>query len=603
MCDALVRRAERSAGCRRPLSPDGALSPTASPGVRENGTRSVGPMAGPDPTPAAAGPERLSSPGGRDVARRRGGDFCGTAVGRVRFARCPTTRFRLDSVPRGWPTKPRFQFGSIIAVPSRRWHVDRHNGSANGCSGARPGSQSHVSYSALPPRKVPMISKLATVLVPLATGLVVVAQPAAASANNKWPGCHHPERLRFNKDGQFKVMQVTDTQDDHCADSRTVELIAKAIEREQPDLVVFSGDIITGGDTTADEVRTAINNVVQPVEDAGVPFMIAFGNHDEDSSELTGVYEPDQLEIYRSYSCNINAPDREGRVTGTGEMVKVVRSSRGRKPAFAVWALDSGRYAPPEVNGQSINQETVKYDNHWDWIREDQVRWYKKTSKKLEYKARKKVPGLMFFHIPLPEHEYMWDIDLGWTYPNGEPTYTGAQPGKHKVEGERHECVCTGPFNSGIFSAMVERGDIKGVFVGHDHINSYHGDFYGVLLGYGASAGFGTYGLSGDERHRLRGVRVFEINEADPSQIETRMVFAHELGVDTADANQYNNYPAELCQTPAAAGLRSAAAPSSLVAPAATRAAAPAATRAAAGREIKSGRDVGAVIRTSGDSR
>lgn len=248
-----------------------------------------------------------------------------------------------------------------------------------------------------------------------------------------------------------------------------------------------------------------------------------------------------------SYSCNINEADKEGRVTGTGEMVATVRGTKGHGPQFAVWMLDSGRYSPGEINGQSINQETVKYDNHWDWIREDQVKWYTDTSKKLERRNGRKVPGLMFFHIPIPEHEYMWDIDMGWTYENGEPTHPGKQPGKHAIEGERNECVCTGPFNSGIFSAFVERGDVKGVFCGHDHINSYHGNFYGVLLGYGASAGFGTYGLSGEERHRLRGVRVFEVNEANPEEIATRMVFASELGVDTVDSNQYNNYPPALC--------------------------------------------------------
>lgn len=102
-------------------------------------------------------------------------------------------------------------------------------------------------------------------------------------------------------------------------------------------------------------------------------------------------------------------------------LVATVAASSGRKPKFAVWALESGRYAPSEVNGQSINQETVKYDNSWDWIREDQVEWYKSTSKRLERRYGAKVPGLMFFHIPIPDHEYVWDIDLGWTDENGQP--------------------------------------------------------------------------------------------------------------------------------------------------------------------------------------
>ena len=35
-----------------------------------------------------------------------------------------------------------------------------------------------------------------------------------------------------------------------------------------------------------------------------------------------------------------------------------------------------------------------------------------------------------------------------------------------------------------MFSAILDRGDVKGIFCGHDHINTYHGNYYGVLLGY-----------------------------------------------------------------------------------------------------------------------
>ena len=40
-------------------------------------------------------------------------------------------------------------------------------------------------------------------------------------------------------------------------------------------------------------------------------------------------------------------------------------------------------------------------------------------------------------------------------------------------------------------------------------MNTYVGDYYGVLLGYAGNTGFGTYGLSGADRNRLRGARVF----------------------------------------------------------------------------------------------
>ena len=50
-------------------------------------------------------------------------------------------------------------------------------------------------------------------------------------------------------------------------------------------------------------------------------------------------------------------------------------------------------------------------------------------------------------------------------------------------------------------------------------------------------AGFGTYGLEGAERNRLRGARVYDLDEAvDGVLAGTRMRFASEYGIDlTAD--------------------------------------------------------------------
>jgi len=83
------------------------------------------------------------------------------------------------------------------------------------------------------------------------------------------------------------------------------------------------------------------------------------------------------------------------------------------------------------------------------------------------------------------------------------------------------------------------------VFCGHDHVNTYSGDYYGVLLGYAGNTGFGTYGLSGEERNRLRGARVYDLDESvDGVLAGTRMRFAGEFGIDlTADDQWMNPLP------------------------------------------------------------
>ena len=208
-------------------------------------------------------------------------------------------------------------------------------------------------------------------------------------------------KLHFNEDGIFKIVQFTDTQDDQDIEPRTVQLIEAVLENEIPDLVVFSGDNIKRGPETPEDVIIAIDNIASPVDNSNTPWLITFGNHDEDHTPITGVDEPAMLDIYRSYHFNINKPSPKG-VHGTGNMNVLIMSSRGNNPIFNVWAIDSGRYAPDEIAGQSLDGYW-----YWDWIRPSQIEWYLKTSEKLEKKNKKKIPSLMFFHIPLFEFGLM----------------------------------------------------------------------------------------------------------------------------------------------------------------------------------------------------
>lgn len=314
-------------------------------------------------------------------------------------------------------------------------------------------------------------------------------------------------QLKFKKDKTFKIVQFTDTQDTNSIDPRTITLMSKVMDNEKPDLVVFTGDNIRGCNT-ADEVKKAINNIASPVEKRKIPWLITFGNHDDESRNITGVGKDEMLKMYMSYSYNINEPNIKG-VDGTGNMNALVYGSKSGKPEFNVWGLDSGTYAPKDIAGQPTNVLSG-----YSWIKFSQIQWYYNTSQELEKKYGKKIPSLMFFHIPLQEFGQMW-----------------ATKDIHNVVGERNETECPGAFNSGLFAALLERGDVKGIFTGHDHINDYVGNYYGVMLGYSANTGFGTYGLDGSDKNRLRGARVFNINEGNTGTFETHMIFAKDLGI------------------------------------------------------------------------
>ena len=62
--------------------------------------------------------------------------------------------------------------------------------------------------------------------------------------------------------------------------------------------------------------------------------------------------------------------------------------------------------------------------------------------------------------------------------------------------------------NSGEFDAFKEKGEVLGVYFGHDHNNSFNGKVDDIDLGYTQGAGFHVYGPGKD-----RGVRVIELNK------------------------------------------------------------------------------------------
>ncbi|MBG6084565.1 metallophosphoesterase family protein [Zhihengliuella flava] len=370
-------------------------------------------------------------------------------------------------------------------------------------------------------------------------GLFSAAASAAPAHASGQPKPNKSMPVRFGADGKLRIVQFNDTQDTHLTDRRTIELIEKTLDSEKPGLVVLNGDVINGTPSTDTEVKQAYNNVLAPIEERGIKFALTFGNHDEDSlSHNTSMTEPAIVDwLHSSYEHNIN-PEIDADLMGHSNGQVLLQSSASKQPAFGVWLFDSNRYAPSTIGGQS-RKSLMNYD----WIHGNQVQWYRETSAATEKHYGRKIPSLAFFHIPLWEHHHMW---FGSQFGSDESTHAAAAE-LHSIVGEKNEGVYVGAFNSGLYAAMQERGDVRGVYVGHDHVNTYSGNYFGIELGYGPGTGFGTYGFSGAEQHRLRGARVFELDEnAEGVYTGTRTVFAADLGIDTSPGHQRISEPAPL---------------------------------------------------------
>ncbi|MGG3505928.1 metallophosphoesterase family protein [Paenibacillus lautus] len=298
------------------------------------------------------------------------------------------------------------------------------------------------------------------------------------------------KKLKFREDGTFVIVQFSDVEfidaedldpETPLLDSMTKATMERIIAIEQPDLVVFAGDL-TASARSKDPLQS-FRSAVAVAEENRVAWAAVFGNHDSEGSlPRKRMHEEQLLHEY----C-VAQPDPPG-VSGAGNYVLTI-NDRAEKPAVSLFFLDSGDYSPIEAVGG------------YDWIRRDQIEWYVSESRQLaERNGGEPLPALAFFHIPLPEYDEVW---------------------KTKVcEGHCSEWISSPKVNSGLFTAMVEMGDVMGTFVGHDHSNDYCGTLHGIRLCYGRSTRYVSY-VDGVRKDKFpTGARVIRL-KAGERQFET----------------------------------------------------------------------------------
>lgn len=314
--------------------------------------------------------------------------------------------------------------------------------------------------------------------------------------------------LKFNN-GKFKIMQIADVQEDIPVNPDTIKLIDLALEKEKPDLVVFTGDQIQGYSTcylkdAEKKVEQCIDAFLYPLVKRSIPFCFTFGNHDDDCR----VEKAKQVSMYNKYDNCVMGDDEDRFEEGTFSLK--IKDSLGEKNIFALYLLDTGKmqkngaYAP-------IKPETVE--------------WLKMQKSKNGY-----LPAMLFQHIPFPEYYdviekcSMFKKGAVEAFKSRKNTYyVLPKEGAEKGEFMKESPACP-EVNNGEFEEIKKDGDIFACFVGHDHNNSYRRRLDGIDIGYCQGTGFNTYGPG-----KNRGMRVFVIDENDIKNYETYQVTMGEL--------------------------------------------------------------------------
>lgn len=317
--------------------------------------------------------------------------------------------------------------------------------------------------------------------------------------------------LAFNQNGKFKIMYICDIQDKFPMNEATLQEIGEALDASKPDLVVL------GGDNMVCEGTEIYAQLLKPFTDRGVKFTFVFGNHDEESSNLS---KEEQLAEYQKYPGCL-AYDAVPELHGTATHNLPIMSSDGTKVAFNLWMFDSGDYATYSDGSSG-----------YDCVRKDQLDWYKEKSKALETaNGGNKVPSLAFEHIIVKEVYDSTFCKMSrkcgiLTRDFNDGTSYFALPDLCRLDGLMFELPCPSSDNDGQWDAFVERGDVLGCAFGHDHVNCYIQNYRGIDIIQTPSASFQSYC-----NNMVRGVRLFTINENDPWNYDTEMLTASELAL------------------------------------------------------------------------
>ena len=321
--------------------------------------------------------------------------------------------------------------------------------------------------------------------------------------------------LRFDENGEFKIMHICDCQDVYPANETMLAFIDAALKEYQPDIVVLGGD-----NTVTEDKEEAIAELVSVFVENETYFTLVFGNHDHQQ----GYTDDEQLAMYQKHGGKYClAYDEDPDLTGTATHALPVIGNSG-KTELMLYMFDSNQYV-------SVND----FEDEYDSVNPDQIEWYIEKSKAAEAENGKVVPALAFQHIIVGEvydalfHETSVDMgELSRKF-NGK-TYSFLPRTENIESGFLFEFPCPGYYNHGQFDAMVERGDVMGIFSGHDHTNDFVTELDGIKI---VNTGGATHG--GYSSDFNRGVRMITVNENNPGTFETEMVTTSDLAISNSD--------------------------------------------------------------------
>lgn len=326
--------------------------------------------------------------------------------------------------------------------------------------------------------------------------------------------------LRFDSEGRFRVLQLSDIQETSHVRDNTMALLRAALDEARPDLVVLTGDQIKGyaiefslGEN-AERARTVVRKICSPMVERNIPFVVTYGNHDRQC----GIGNEEQEGWYKAIPGCVNGmvAAREPQLYhGAGTLAVPVLDHEGEDIRLAVMVADSG--AGSGGSGYEPFDPAL-------------TAWVTARARDLAERAGHRVPCILYQHIPpVQVYDCLRDACEG---EHGVPGFrTHYHPGRTlvpiedlRVSGGLREPVCSPDTDTGEVAALTREGSTFAVYFGHDHKNTLVSHYGGLDLGYAPSAGFGSYGPG-----TARAARLFSFDEQNAALYTTRLLTFAEL--------------------------------------------------------------------------
>ena len=298
--------------------------------------------------------------------------------------------------------------------------------------------------------------------------------------------------LRFRENGEFRILHLTDIHKLHPnianepkyayraeeKSQSTLRCIRECVESENPDLVVFGGDNITGylHGWTTEYVEWCLERITAPIREKGIPLAVVFGNHDaENEGECPALSRARQLKWFMRYE-NFIGSHNEAEMRGVGNCHIPIYAAHGDRVLWNIWCVDSNA---------ASHQEPV--------VDETQIRWYEQTVAEEKRKYGRTIPAILFQHIPVRQvYDCIEECDRDQMSFEADGKFYHTRNGM-LLGGELREKPCASPSRDQ-FEAWKRCGDIRAAFFGHDHTNTFHYEVSGISLYQTVICGYENYG-------------------------------------------------------------------------------------------------------------